>query len=325
MLTVADRKNPETLFNSASGFDTRKVLNRAPNVAGLTRAQLEEGVTLEALEALPVPVFKYQTQITVHGIFPPEPPRAGGYKSLITNQNGSLGVRYIAIDAGKKRIVSRAVRLAETPWTVCADSRGYALEAIRKTSQEALQELRGLLETVPGNLFIGNKTVCRYNSMYGDFLVASMDINAIRAEHLAGLVRAVTGGQIPDLETLERLRAEEKAREAEEHAKFKAECDAEQAEQARKDEANRAMLDDAVKRSGLVVVNPPQYGKRYILPGLFGFGHKPGFAVVEYGKAFGRTIRKGKVFPTLPEALQNLNCDLGKGREKELKPVYRVA
>lgn len=87
----------------------------------------------------------------------------------------------------------------------------------------------------------------------------------------------------------------------------------------------RKVLNRAPGTAGLVRVESPALGKRYILPGLFGWEGKPGFAVVEYGKAFGRIIRKGKVFPTAQAAIENMGTDLGKGKEKKLRPCYRVA
>lgn len=321
---ASDRKNAETIFESSDGYDTRKVLNRAPGKVGLTREELENGVSIEQLEALPVPVFKYKTQITIHGIFPPSPPRVRGYKSLITNGNGSLGVRYIAIDAGKKARISRAVRLVKTPWRVNSDSTGYSLEAIRKTSNEALAELRELLATVPALWFTGDKTVRRCRSIFGDWLIASIDIKAVRAEHLEPLIFHITGGQIPDGATLDRMHTEEIERKEAEDKAWRAEYEANKAIEAEKKARGQAAIDEEARSAGLVLVEKPEVGKRYVMAALFGWEGKPGFAVIEYGKTFGRIIRRARIFKTAKDAIENINCELGKGKEKAIKPAYRI-
>lgn len=321
---ASDRKNAETIFESSDGYDTRKVLNRAPGKVGLTREELENGVSIEQIEALPVPVFKYKTQITIHGIFPPSPPRVRGYKSLITNGNGSLGVRYIAIDAGKKARISRAVRLVKTPWQVNSDSTGYRLEAIRKTSNEALAELRELLATVPAIWFTGDKTVRRCRSMFGDWLIASIDLKAIREEYVAPFIASITGGQIPDGETFDRMMAEDKAKRDAEDKAWRAEYEANKAIEAEKKARGQAAIDEEARAAGLVLVEKPEIGKRYIMAALFGWEGKPGFAVVEYGKTFGRVIRRARIFRTAQDAIENINCELGKGKAKAIKPAYRI-
>ena len=97
-------------------IDTRKASNRCENVVSKAMVhQIEkEGITTEILEALnkTFPIFTYKTQVTVHGLFPEVKKRSYGYKNLITNKNGSLGIRYSAIDADKKVKIGRFVSLA---------------------------------------------------------------------------------------------------------------------------------------------------------------------------------------------------------------------
>jgi hypothetical protein len=57
----------------------RRRANTAPNgKPGITAEELGQGVTLEQLQSLPVPVLAYQTQITIHGQFPPVSPLCAG-------------------------------------------------------------------------------------------------------------------------------------------------------------------------------------------------------------------------------------------------------
>jgi hypothetical protein len=51
-----------------------------------------------------MPIFRYRGQLTLHGIFESENKSItiGGYKNIIVNGNGSIGVKYNAIDYDKK-------------------------------------------------------------------------------------------------------------------------------------------------------------------------------------------------------------------------------
>jgi hypothetical protein len=61
----------------------RRRSNTAPNgKPGITAEELGQGVTLEQLQSLPVPVLAYQTQITIHGQFPPVSPLCAGLQAI---------------------------------------------------------------------------------------------------------------------------------------------------------------------------------------------------------------------------------------------------
>jgi hypothetical protein len=88
-------------------YATRKGLNRSDKK--IPTEVLEEienkGVSLERLNELAndVPIYLYKTQITLHGNWDElsGSGRTGGYKNLIRNDNGSLGIKYSAIDYPK--------------------------------------------------------------------------------------------------------------------------------------------------------------------------------------------------------------------------------
>jgi hypothetical protein len=89
----------------------RRRLNVAPSKpARITAERLEKGVTLEALEDIGAPVFRYATQITIHGLLPDYSPPPFGYRFLTKNKNGSIGVKFGGIDAAKKERLYRAAR-----------------------------------------------------------------------------------------------------------------------------------------------------------------------------------------------------------------------
>lgn len=57
------------LFNHESGYDTPKKINRSSEIVPTELLnEIEQGITLETLNRIPYPIFKYRTQITIHGV-----------------------------------------------------------------------------------------------------------------------------------------------------------------------------------------------------------------------------------------------------------------
>ena len=106
----------EELFTAESVYDSKNITNKSDKPVPTSLIDsVEKGVTIEALEDavkhLKLPVFKYRTQITIHGIFPELSTNiVNGYAHIIRNQNKSVGVRYGAIDAAKKLQIARSIR-----------------------------------------------------------------------------------------------------------------------------------------------------------------------------------------------------------------------
>jgi len=85
-------KNLETFFET-SNFDSKNITNKGTQVIPQTALDKieREGATLEFLQELKAPVFKYRTQITIHGIFAElKNNYLGGYKSIFQNKNLSI-------------------------------------------------------------------------------------------------------------------------------------------------------------------------------------------------------------------------------------------
>ena len=103
-------ENKENWFKSHSEYDRKNKLNRSKVL--MTEAelnQIEKGVTIENIDELSkkVKIFKYQTQITIHGKFP----EIGcgcifGYKHVFQNKNKSVGIRYGCVDETKRQYLS---------------------------------------------------------------------------------------------------------------------------------------------------------------------------------------------------------------------------
>jgi len=103
----------------ASSFDTPKKLNRSSlAIEQSVIDNLENGVfTCESIDLLSAkyPIFKYRTCITVHGSWPEiSRTRIGGYKNVHQNLNGSVEVRYSAIDSEKMQTIAENLRACES-------------------------------------------------------------------------------------------------------------------------------------------------------------------------------------------------------------------
>lgn len=202
---------PEEILSKEVNTDTPKKLNRSEAVVPIDVInEIEnQGVSIERLESLGLPVYKYQTQITIHGIFEGlTKERVGGYKNLTLNQNKTLGIRYNAIDLKKKETISKALRLDKTfnedsakgSFYTNLDSKGYTLIKSKTTSDKAqaieyAKQFKEEADTLPYS-FIGGKYVNIYN-IYGMYYVQySIYLNAIRQESLWGFISAITDGRI---------------------------------------------------------------------------------------------------------------------------------
>jgi hypothetical protein len=206
----------------------RRRSNTAPRgKPGITADELAQGVTLEQLQALPVPVLAYQTQITIHGQFPPVSPLCAGYKLLTRNANGSLGVRYAGIDAGKKKTVARALQLAASPWGAILDSRGLTLQR----HLASVPEGREALAAIPSGIY-GSAGLWR--CVMSGRLYAVVNVGAIRA---ADLWRVI-GYFAPSMASPEAIAAKEAEMEA---ARSVRNAEAEAARSVRNEERNAAL------------------------------------------------------------------------------------
>jgi hypothetical protein len=195
----------------------RRRSNTAPSGnPGITADELAQGVTLERLQSLPVPVYAYQTQLTIHGQFPPVSGLCAGYKLLTRNANGSLGVRYAGIDAGKKQIMARALRLAESPWKPFRDSRGLTLQRCVASASEG----RELIAGIPSGIY-GGAGLFRCPLSLSIYAIVS--VGAIRAADLWNVIGYFAPGMT-----------------AEKMQRMEEEIEREQAERERKRQAERA-------------------------------------------------------------------------------------
>ena len=232
-------KKPEEILSEEVNTDTPKKLNRSEEVVPMSIInEIEnEGISIERLESLGLPVYKYQTQITIHGIFEGlTKERVGGYKNLTLNQNKTLGVRYNAIDLEKKKLISNALELdrfknedlAKTGFRSRMDSKGFVLSKAKSTQDKAkaleyAKDFKDEANALPYN-FIGGKYINIYN-VYGIYYVEySIYLNAIRQDNLWGFISAITDGRI-DKDTYNQISLLKKQEEDKEREKYEKELE----------------------------------------------------------------------------------------------------
>lgn len=195
----------------------RRRVNVSNAQANITADQIESGVTIEALDNIGVPVFRYSGQVTIHGRLPEfdENSRPGGYKAVFRNENQTIGVRYVAIDGEKKQTILRAARYRQLKaWHGHIDSQG--LELVHQSHDK--ETCLAAYKAFPRELICG--TVSAFRGIYGEFYVVA-NIGAIPAENVWKLIESVFG--IESEQALQGLIIADELAQAERQAKFEAE------------------------------------------------------------------------------------------------------
>lgn len=128
------------LFKKSSSYDKKHIKNLSTKKvpAALLQA-VEKGCSFETLEKLAkgFPICKYQTQITVHGIFDDPSYRCVGfYVNLTKNKNQSLGIKWTAIDRFKKDKLFHYIKLLDNEWHVQDDSSSFYMRKMVRVSTQ---------------------------------------------------------------------------------------------------------------------------------------------------------------------------------------------
>lgn len=209
----------------------RRILNTSNLKPDIELSEIESGITIERLESLNVPVYQYATQITIHGTFPninTDFLRVNGYKSVILNQNKSLGVRYIAIDGSKKETLMQCNNFSklEHKWHVYRNSQEFTMAISFHdrggNKDNDKKHCMDCYNSVPDDLYIGAKRAVVY-SIFGMYAGCGIEINigAIYQQNLWKLIKYFT-----DIESemeFQQIEADYVAKCKAESAKYEAE------------------------------------------------------------------------------------------------------
>lgn len=210
-------KAVENLFTSGN-YDSKNITNKSNIVIpqSILDTIESDGATSEMLDTIGTKVFKYRTQITIHGLFPElKNNYIGGYKNLFQNKNLSIGVKYNAIDRDKKQRIFSKIRAFLSGWNVVNNSTEYN---IYKSSNhfhtkddylKLLPEYKNLAESINKDLFFGNVDVYLAKNFFGYFMVCELNIGAIYEKNVNALIESVCGETIEVIDaTIEKNRLE---------------------------------------------------------------------------------------------------------------------
>lgn len=287
-LEITDKK---TIFYKKyiGRFDTPKRLNRSTKSVPMDFVNMiEDGkassVKIQDIQAK-FPVFTYRTCLTVHGNFPTvERTRIGGYKNIHQNSNGSLEIRWSAVDYDLKKQL--ADFLAFGGWRKQENSTdGIFYEYIQKTQdkQEALKILQDIKQKAE-NLNV-NGLLCKiyahgFNYCGTYYLILTVCPLSIYGNPL-NIASQITS--ISDAELNDKKEAKEKA-ETERQAKY------EQEARERDDKKQKAMqeaLKTVIGKREAKITDA--HGVVYIVP-VVNVNFQPAFRFYKVGNkgTFGR-------------------------------------
>lgn len=249
------------LFKKSSSYDKKHIKNLSTKKVPVALLQaVEKGCSIETLEKLAkgFPICKYQTQITVHGIFDdPHTRCVGFYVNLTKNKNQSLGIRWTAIDHEKKEKLFRFIKLMDNEWQIKEDSSSfYMCKMVRVSSQEALQKAQeryqAEVERIDTSLFTGSANVFKLEGLWGIVYVGlALTIQCFPEGRFWQIAENITGKKKAEILAAEAAKiAKEKKREEEREAEWK----------KRREEADREHAAYEARREAWKAKNPVPAG-----------------------------------------------------------------
>ena len=249
------------LFKKSSSYDKKHIKNLSTKKvpAALLQA-VEDGCTIETLEKLAkgFPICKYQTQITVHGIFDDPSYRCVGlYVNLTKNKNQSLGIKWTAIDRFKKDKLFHYIKLMDNEWHVQDDSSNfYMRKMVRVSTQEELQKVQeryqAEVDKIDVNLFTGGAKVFKLEGLWGiTYVGLALVIDCFPEGRFWQIAENITGKKKAEILAAEAAKiAAEKKREEEREAEWK----------KRREEADREHAAYEARREAWKAKNPAPEG-----------------------------------------------------------------
>ena len=242
--------NVEKLFENKFNYDKKHKLNTSPKELPLKIIEnINKGITLEQLSeilAKGYDIYKYSTQITIHGICNDlTDNNVFLYKSLILNKNKSLGVKWIAVDTEKKNEI--CTKLEYFGWTTNHTSLKFHPSLIKcsdnvSDAKKQCNDLKTIIDNIGENMFYGS-----YNIYIGEifgryYSVLDLFINGIKKENVTPLIEKIIGMDIDTINSkIESIEAEKKRKSNEFHELYLK-------EQKEKEENEKTLIEDTIKK-----------------------------------------------------------------------------
>lgn len=227
----AKHRKIEDIFSAKTDSDNKHRLNTCLKPVGIdVLRKIERGCSLETLEDLlskDFDVYKYQTQITIHGLFPEtETRRIGGYYvNLVQNKNKSIGIRYTAIDHEKKARLFRMLNTLKM-YNICENSNAfyiyYCKEILRENAKEEIEAMKQKAENIDRSLFFGNVDCFLAKDVFGRvFVYLIVNIGCFYESNFTRLFETLSGLSFEDgQKKIEQIEEDDRKRLAEYNAKW---------------------------------------------------------------------------------------------------------
>lgn len=193
----------QDLFEKVSIYDSKHIKNLSTKkVPQKLLDAVEHGCSYETLLQLAkgYPICKYQTQITVHGIFNDlETRRVGVYVNLCKNKNQSLGIRWSAIDYNKKNELFTQIRTVDRAWHVVKNSQQFYIEQMVRTKDQdeyyrTLAAFKQKAAAIDTSLFTGSASVYGMADQFGRiFVVLRVAVNCFPLQNMQKITESITG------------------------------------------------------------------------------------------------------------------------------------
>lgn len=216
-------KKIEDVLAVKSEYDQKHKLNTCNKpVPQKWLDKIEEGCSLEQLDQLKksgFDVFRYFTQITIHGLFPSvSTNRIGGYVNLTQNQNKSIGVRWCGVDREKKSRLFN--KLQYVGWRVEDNSQNYGLYMIAEATPDKVSKFKGIAARIDTTLFIGNVDCYVASDLYGRrFVIINVMFRAFYEKNFVKVLENFAGMSTQELDAIIAEVDEKKRKEQEEWEK----------------------------------------------------------------------------------------------------------
>ena len=266
-------KQLEKFFSIETEYDKKHKLNTCKKQVPLEYlASIENGCSIERLEEMmrkKFDVFKYKTQITIHGIFPElSTNRVGWYVNLTQNKNKSVGVRYTAIDhEKKKRLFGLLSKVSE--WRVQENSTQYYIckmqvlpndwETNRDKVLEIVHKYENDAKKIDKSLFVGNVSCYVAQGLFHSYMCLDVNICCFYEKNFENLFENLSGMTLEDGENkYAAIQADEKRKHAELEAKWRKEA----AERKLKEAEERDKMEEIINKFISENPAPEGYSKR---------------------------------------------------------------
>lgn len=211
----------EKLFENRN-YDAKNITNKSEKI--IPQKILDEiegiGVTSETLDSIGTKVFKYMTQITIHGVFPElKNNYINGYMNIFQNKNLSIGVKYNAIDAEKKKLIYDTITKFTGGWHIQKNCSSYYIYCTspRFTTKEQyvehLQEMKQKISHVDKSLFVGGCAVNLMRLMWGFCIETTIEINAIYQKNVIPCIENICQNSYSEI--TEKIQSDEQKRHKE--------------------------------------------------------------------------------------------------------------